>query len=88
MSIALPGGASTNEKASSQVIKTASKDPKTVLKQFISFISCLNLSETELSALGSTLKDSQIQKISKYLTDPLLDGEVQISHMVQLLSLE
>ena len=84
VSIALPGGATTNEdaKAATQLIDTGSEDPKTtVLKQLMSFISCLSLSENEITTLASSLKETQIQKMSKYLRDQI-DDDAQISQMV------
>ena len=63
-------------------IHTASEDPKTtVLKQFLNFIGCLSLSEDEISTLASSLKEPQIQKMSKYLPNKI-DDDAQISQMV------
>lgn len=62
-SMELPGGATTNQdaKAATQLIDTGSEDPKTtVLKQFMSFTSCLSLSEDEISTLATSLKETQI----------------------------
>ena len=83
-SMALPGGASTNQdaEAPTQLINTSSEDPKTtVLKQFLNFTGCLSLSEDEITTLAISLKEPQILKISKYLPDQIYDA-AQISQMV------
>ena len=62
-SMALPGGATTNQdaEATTQLIDNGSEDPNsTVLKQFMSFISCLSLSEDEFSTLAASLKEPSI----------------------------
>ena len=54
--MALPGGATTNQDAEAvtQLIDTGSEDQKTtILKQLMIFISCLSLSEDEITTLAS-----------------------------------
>ena len=84
VSIALPGGATTNEdaRAATQLIDTGSEDPKTtVLKQILNLSGCLSLNDDEIKTLASSLKETQIQKMSKYLSDQI-DDDAQISQMV------
>ena len=62
-SMALPGGATTNQdaEAPTQLIVTGSEDPKTtVLKQFLNLSGCLSLSDDKITTLASSLKEPQI----------------------------